>query len=1056
MKNYLVFISFMMLFSPLLGQNASSVFLYDTIRTSDGGELLYRKLTPLNAVEGEKYPLVLFLHGAGQRGSDNVKQLELGGDLFANTANRQNFPAYVLAPQCPADNYWAYGTRPTQFGNATFPGNYSIVPIMVRVKELLDSYLSRPDIDLERVYIVGLSMGALGTYDMACRFPEIFAAAVPICGGVNVNRLVNVENIYWRLYHGALDPTVPVANSREIYQHLLGLDAEAEYVEYPNIQHEAWGPAFNSADFLSWIFGKTKKTPDSEIIQIFDAEGLNNVRNNPTGSFKLMNDIDLTETLQTTTDGWSPIPNFAGKFNGNGKTISGLWINRSASDNLGLFGTVAGDAEIRNLGIVAGDIVGNNNVTALLGKILAGNVKISGCFVNANLTGKINVAGIVANSEGFVKIENCYSAGSFHALSGGDRVGGILGRAGGANAIIDKCYSTAAILNEGTPSAGGIAGSNANKITISNCAAVNPYLNGAAGSFTPGRILSYSTNDTFVNNIAFDGITSNQALGAGTATNKNGASKSGYDLAQQATFATTLGWDFTGIWEMGNGCYPLPVLRRIDKNHQPGSVLNHLVCNVAITTNAGAVADGTISPSQTVGGGSDVTIQIVPNSGFIVNRLYINGEDRASELVENDGTFEISLPCVWEDQTISVYFKSANPTEIFTAQDLNNIRNNTETEDYKLMNNIDLTEFLSGQAEGWQPINNFTGSFDGNGKVISGLRINRSGTDNIGLFGNISGLADIRDLGVIVNLVSGKNNVGGLVGKVSAGGNVTISGSFVQGDIFSTEKNIGGIVGATASTLKIENCYSTGTVHGSTGSDRVGGILGFANATDVAIDRCYSIASIWNEGSPSAAGICGSNDNKITISNCAAINPTVDGKTTSYFSATRILCWEGSAVYNNNIAFDKLLANGSVISSGSLWNKNGADRTKEQLRKQETYDTNSLGWNFNTLWTMGNANYPLPVLTKIDAAKQPSLCPAHLQIETKIKPLNKNDLTIFPNPTSGELFISGKPENQIMEIFDITGKKQMQSIENKINISNFTNGVYFCKTENRIIKIIKQ
>lgn len=1047
----------------LFGQDANSTFLYDTIQTTDGGKLLYRKLEPLNAVEGEKYPVVLFLHGAGQRGSDNKKQLELGGDLFANTANRQAFPAYVIFPQCPADNYWAFGTRPTQFNNASFPSDYPIVPVMVQVKELLDSYLALPEVDLERVYIVGLSMGAIGTYDMACRFPDIFAAAVPICGGVNVNRMTGVENIYWRLYHGTLDPTVPVENSREIYQHLLSLDAEAEYTEYPNIQHEAWGPAFNSADFLSWIFDKTRKTPDTEIIEITNAEALNNIRNNPAGSYKLMNDIDLAAYLQSTPEGWQPINGFTGKLNGNGKTISGLRINRAAADDLGLFGTLSDDAEIRNLAIHAGEITGNNNVSALAGRVASGNVKINGCFVNATLSGKTNVAGIVASNEGFVKIENCYTTGAYLALNGGNHVGGILGHTGGINAIINRCYSTATITSEGTPSAGGIAGSNANKITISNCAAVNPFVNGASGSFTPGRILASTAEDILENNIAYTGTASNQTLSKGTATNKNGADKEAYDLAQQNTFETTLGWDFTGIWKMGNDCYPLPVLRRIADGQQPGNVLRHLDCQVAITTNAATVSNGTISPSQSISGGTDVTIQVTPATDYLVNRLFINGEDRAGELIENNGTLEITLPCIWKNQTIAVYFKSANPTGIYTAQDLHNIRNNSSAEDYKLMNNIDLTEFLSGQAKGWEPINNFEGNFDGNGKVISGLKINRPESDNTGLFGNITGVADIRDLGVMATSVNGKNNVGGLIGKTTEGANVTVSGCFLQGNISAVEKNAGGLIGNASSSLKIDNCYTTGTIHGFAGSDRVGGILGFANAADVNIDRCYSICSVWNEGTPSAAGICGSNDKKIAISNCAAINPSIDGRSGSWFSATRILCWEGTATYNNNIAFDGMLLNGAVGTGGSLWNKNGADRTKEQLRLQDTFDTNSLGWNFNSIWTMGNESYPLPVLTKIDKSKQPVLCPEHLYveepepgagIETAIA--DKNRLVAFPNPTNGTIFVLNKADHEKISVSDLAGRTLLTTVESQLNISGFPPGIYFLTAGAKSTRIVKR
>jgi hypothetical protein len=336
------------------------------------------------------------------------------------------------------------------------------------------------------------------------------------------------------------------------------------------------------------------------------------------------------------------------------------------------------------------------------------------------------------------------------------------------------------------------------------------------------------------------------------------------------------------------------------------------------------------------------------------------------------------------------------------------------------------------------------------------LRINRPGIDNVGLFGSISGLADIRDLGVLAHLVGGKNNVGGLVGRVSNGGNLTISGSFVQGDIFSTEKNVGGMVGATTSTLKIENCYTTGTVHGATGSDRVGGILGFANFTDVNIDRCYAVCAVWNEGTPSAAGICGSNDNKITISNCAAVNPTIDGGTYSYFSATRILCWEATATYNNNIAFDRMLVNGALITGGSLWNKNGADRTREQLRSQETYDTNSLGWDFNTVWTMGNGNYPLPVLTKVDSEKQPLICPDHLLVKTDLIILNKNDCIVFPNPTKGCVFLPNKQVNEIVSVYDAMGRNILQTTENQLNIANVPAGIYSLKIGRQSTKIIKK
>ena len=142
--------------------------------SSSGDSLNYRLLEPEVMQAGEKYPLVLFLHGAGERGNDNEKQLTHGGQMFLNPVNREKYKgqqkrrnaAFVLFPQCPESGYWAYENRPQSFIPTQMPVGKEMPSVFQAVKELLDMYLANPQVDKSRIYIMGLSMGAMGTYDM--------------------------------------------------------------------------------------------------------------------------------------------------------------------------------------------------------------------------------------------------------------------------------------------------------------------------------------------------------------------------------------------------------------------------------------------------------------------------------------------------------------------------------------------------------------------------------------------------------------------------------------------------------------------------------------------------------------------------------------------------------------------------------------------------------------------------------------------------------------------------------------------------------------------------
>ena len=178
--------------------------------------------------------------------------------MWLNPVNRENHPAFVLFPQCPESGYWAYNERPSSFEPDKMPCNLPASNVFVVLKELLDTYLAMPQVDKQRIYIMGLSMGAMGTYDMVIRHPEIFAAAIPICGTVNATRLKAAKEVKFRIFHGDADNVVPVSGSRQAYKALKAAGADVEYTEFPGVTHGSWNPAFNLPDFMKWLFSQKK------------------------------------------------------------------------------------------------------------------------------------------------------------------------------------------------------------------------------------------------------------------------------------------------------------------------------------------------------------------------------------------------------------------------------------------------------------------------------------------------------------------------------------------------------------------------------------------------------------------------------------------------------------------------------------------------------------------------------------------------------------------------------------------------------------------------------
>jgi len=226
--------------------------------------LPYRILYPLAFDSGKKYPLIIFLHGAYEKGNDNEAQLNIGGRYFLADSNRHNFPAVIVFPQCPSNDVWAYFDAEFDSAGvlkrAIFPFRREPTPATSLLKQLVDSLMSLSFIDVSKIYIGGLSQGGMGVFDMVARFPNIFAAGFPICGAGKISTADKFakQTALW-IFHGAEDDIVPVHFSRQFYQKLKKLGADVRYTEYAGVRHESWINAFHEKDLLPWLFSKSKK-----------------------------------------------------------------------------------------------------------------------------------------------------------------------------------------------------------------------------------------------------------------------------------------------------------------------------------------------------------------------------------------------------------------------------------------------------------------------------------------------------------------------------------------------------------------------------------------------------------------------------------------------------------------------------------------------------------------------------------------------------------------------------------------------------------------------------
>ncbi len=198
--------------------------------------LNYLLYLPKNYSTKEKFPLILFLHGAGERG-DDLNKLKLHG-IPKIVEQKEDFPFIAVSPQCPADSWW---------------------PLEIEaLNALLDDVIRKYAVDKNRIYLTGLSMGGFGAWSLAIAHPEKFAAIVPICGGGDPSKVSVIKDIPVWVFHGAKDNVVKLEQSEKMVEALKQAGGNVKFTVYPDAEHDSWTVTYNNPELYEWLLQQSK------------------------------------------------------------------------------------------------------------------------------------------------------------------------------------------------------------------------------------------------------------------------------------------------------------------------------------------------------------------------------------------------------------------------------------------------------------------------------------------------------------------------------------------------------------------------------------------------------------------------------------------------------------------------------------------------------------------------------------------------------------------------------------------------------------------------------
>lgn len=233
-----------------------TAFKKETFAASNGLNLPYRIFVPEDYSEDYAYPVVLFFHGAGERGNDNEKQLV---NVIPNLYFKKTSPFYhaiVIVPQCPEGMQWV----DTPWAN----GSYSVDTVkiskpMTAAVELLDSVIEKYSVNTDRQYVSGLSMGGFGTWDLIMRYPDRFAAAIPYCGAADPTKAEILKNIPIWTFHDTTDTAVPVSGTQAVVKAIQEAGGTLiTYKETTGLGHNVWNTGSQTPALAGWLFDQRK------------------------------------------------------------------------------------------------------------------------------------------------------------------------------------------------------------------------------------------------------------------------------------------------------------------------------------------------------------------------------------------------------------------------------------------------------------------------------------------------------------------------------------------------------------------------------------------------------------------------------------------------------------------------------------------------------------------------------------------------------------------------------------------------------------------------------
>lgn len=234
-------------------------------KNAAGETLPYRLFVPKDYDKSKEYALILFLHGAGERGDDNEAQIKHAQFLrFASDEVQAKHPSIIVAPQCPAtklaDDSDQHKWVQLPWGSKKPLATPKEPSYGLRLTfEILDGLEKEFNIDPQRRYVTGLSMGGYGTFDALVRRPKYWAAGVPICGGMDNAKAKEIAHIPVWAFHGDKDTAVPVERSRTAIAALKEAGGDPRYTEYAGQGHAVWGPAYEEPELVEWLFAQTRE-----------------------------------------------------------------------------------------------------------------------------------------------------------------------------------------------------------------------------------------------------------------------------------------------------------------------------------------------------------------------------------------------------------------------------------------------------------------------------------------------------------------------------------------------------------------------------------------------------------------------------------------------------------------------------------------------------------------------------------------------------------------------------------------------------------------------------